>query len=50
MGICVDVGNIGGGWDEGNKILDGGVVGACCTKVEMVAIEVLKVFNCIYIY
>jgi len=44
-----DVGNIGGGWIVKNKILDGGVVGAYCTKVEMEAIEALNVFNYIYI-
>ena len=50
MGIYEDVGNIGGGWAEGNEILDGGVVGSCCTKVETIAIEALKVFNYICIY
>lgn len=49
MGICEDVGNIGGDWVMVNKILDGGVVGACFTRVEMTAIEELKVFNCIFI-
>jgi len=49
VGIYEDVGKIGGGWVMGNKILDGGVVGSYYTKVEMEAIESLKVFNYICI-
>ena len=32
-----------------NKILDGGVVGSYCTRVETESIEALKVFNFICI-
>ena len=50
MGIYEDVGNIGGGWFEGNKTLNGGVLGAYCTNVKIVAMDALNVFNYIYIY
>jgi len=50
MGPCEDEGNMGGGWCEGNKTLNGGVVGGCCTNVETIAMDALNVFNYVCIY